>query len=360
LQDASDPMKVVVPPAVEYLGNKRQLLPFLMASFRQLLPEPTDVIDLFSGTATVAAGLKSDGHRVIANDHLAWCAITAEAVLLNDAPPRFPGLAPRGARDPYRWALEELNSLPPEPGFVHRHYSPASAEIDRVERRYFTEHNAARIDAIRACIEDWRDRLSRAEYSLLVSDLLRAVAAASNVAATYGCYLKGWKRRALEPLSLTPTRFVRGGRQNHEVHSVDAAELIQRLGASVVYADPPYTKRQYAAYYHILETIALADRPSITGSTGLRPWKTQASDWCYKRRAPSALVQLLEHLSCDHFFLSYSEDGQISHDAITEILESFGPCQVVEHDRSRYRSSSLQHKGALVRERLYYVKLGRR
>ena len=32
-----------------------------------------------------------------------------------------------------------------------------------------------------------------------------------------------------------------------------------------VYADPPYTKRQYAAYYHILETIAAGDRPLISG-----------------------------------------------------------------------------------------------
>ena len=31
---------------------------------------------------------------------------------------------------------------------------------------------------------------------------------------------------------------------------------VQYEDGDVAYFDPPYTKRQYAAYYHILETIA--------------------------------------------------------------------------------------------------------
>ena len=30
-----------------------------------------------------------------------------------------------------------------------------------------------------------------------------------------------------------------------------------------VYLDPPYTKRQYASYYHIPETIAYHDEPKV-------------------------------------------------------------------------------------------------
>ena len=40
-----------------------------------------------------------------------------------------------------------------------------------------------------------------------------------------------------------------------------------------VYLDPPYTKRQYAAYYHVLETLAYGDEPEVSGVTGLRPWE---------------------------------------------------------------------------------------
>ena len=41
--------------------------------------------------------------------------------------------------------------------------------------------------------------------------------------------------------------------------------------ADTVYLDPPYTKRQYAAYYHILETISLGDEPIVEGICGIRP-----------------------------------------------------------------------------------------
>ena len=41
--------------------------------------------------------------------------------------------------------------------------------------------------------------------------------------------------------------------------------------ADTVYLDPPYTKRQYAAYYHILEAISLGDEPIVEGICGIRP-----------------------------------------------------------------------------------------
>ena len=81
-------------------------------------------------------------------------------------------------------------------------------------------------------------------------------------------------------------------------------ELLPLTRSDFVYADPPYTKRQYAAYYHLLETIAMGDQPKITGSTGLRAWEDKASDYCYRRRAPDALSELVSNLKCDHFFLS--------------------------------------------------------
>ena len=348
-----------LPASVEYLGNKRQLVPFLMNAFQAVAPDADHAVDLFTGTGTVAAAMKSGGLRITANDHLAWCSTTAEAVLLNDSPPPFAGLANVGRRIPYQWVLEKLNALPPKPGFVYRHYSPASAGYGDVERRYFTTTNAARIDAIREQIEEWSGYLTRGEHSLLVSDLLRAAAAVSNVAGTYGCFLKGWKPRALEPILVKPTHFIDGRAAGHRVHRAEAADVIERVSAPMIYADPPYTKRQYAAYYHLLETIALADEPTVSGATGLRPWHSHASAWCYKRRAPQALVHLLDHADCKHFFLSYSEDGQIPHERIVEIMESYGPLEVMGRRRPRYRSSRLPHRGAVVQERLYYVRLDR-
>jgi adenine-specific DNA-methyltransferase len=254
--------------------------------------------------------------------------------------------------------LEHLNNIPLRSGgFIHEKYSPASFETDRVERRYFTEVNAARIDTIRDEIELLRTRLTLAEHALLISDLLRAASSVANIAGTYGSYLKDWKSKALATIQLRPAQFTDGQREGHQVWSLDAVEAGARARADIVYADPPYTKRQYAAYYHVLETIALNDRPVLTGSTGLREWQTHSSDFCYKQKAPRALQQLVESLSCRHFFLSYNDDGQIPHDVILQILGGYGGVIFREKVIRRYKSSRQSHKGPGVVERLYHLSI---
>lgn len=350
-------------PSIELLGNKRSLVSFIFPRIAAQVPAGATVLDPFTGTGTVAAALKAGGYRVVANDHLTWCATFAASILYNNEEPLFSGLrlANRSAKGftplrRYLDVLAELNRLPPQQGFIYRNYSPASRATTGVERRYFTEWNAGRIDAIRTRIEQWRPQLTEGERALLLTDLLRAATAVSNVAGTYGCYLKAWKRRALEPFMLTPARFVPGSFTSHTVACEDAATLLERHHASVVYADPPYTKRQHAAYYHILETIVLNDRPTLSGTTGLRPWHRQASEFCYKAKAPGALRGLLERTSAEHFFLSYNEDGQIPHETIMAILSEFGRVRVSETLQPRYRSSRLRHKGASVTERLYHLR----
>ena len=354
---SSEESKFVAPviSSVEYLGNKRKLLPFLIPAVRARSGIHTQVLDLFTGTGSVAAGFKSVGFSVLANDHLAWCALSAEAILNNSMPPPFRGLSAGAQRTPYTWVIEQLNRVSGRDGFIYQNYSPASHDSAGVERRYFTEGNARRIDGVRHQIEDWRPQLTSAEYALLVSDLLRAAAAVSNVAGTYGCYLKEWKARALQPLVLDESVLIPGPDQGHEVSREDAEQLLRARSAPVIYADPPYTKRQYAAYYHVLETIALADEPAVEGSTGLRDWRTHASDFCYKRRAPAAIRRLLETADCAHFFLSYSSDGQVPHEDVVAILNDHGRVEILEVSHPRYRSNRRIQKAAHVTERLYHV-----
>jgi adenine-specific DNA-methyltransferase len=333
---------------VEFLGSKRALTGFLLEAIDVVRGREPHVADLFCGTASVSVALEARGWQVTANDSLQLCSTFAEAALLYEEPAGFSSLD-RGYTD----ILDELNRLEGRSGFIHKHYSPAG------RRMYLTEENAMRVDAIRAQIREWDPYLTHGERARLLVDLVRAVSAVSNTAGTFGCYFKHWKTRALAPLSLTPARAVQreGRRLDHAVHCRDAEELAPDLSASVVYADPPYTKRQYAAYYHLLETIVIGDEPTLTGSTGLRPWREKASAWCYRRRAPGALRNLVESLRCDHFFLSYNEDGQISDEEIRQILAARGRLNVREIRYPRYRSSALPHKGHWVRERLYHLAL---
>lgn len=323
---------------------------------------PESFADLFCGTAAVSAFMRARGFRVTANDSLLLCKVFAEASLLADVPPRFDGLAAAGvtsrhAEGRYGELIQILNELPPKEGFIHKTYSPASVATGGDARMYFTEANSAALDAARHQIKAWRPHLTTAEHALLIVDLVKAANRVSNIAGTYGCYLKRWKARALEPLRLKASELSIDG-PTGQVFQGEANQIARGIEAQVVYADPPYTKRQYAAYYHILETLVAGDEPQVSGSTGLRPWEHASSDYCYRRKAPAALLDLVQGLpGSPDFFLSYNEDGQIQHTDILNILGNRGRVTVHEFDTRRYKSSVLPHKGGSVIERLYHVKL---
>lgn len=345
-------------PAVAYLGSKARQAGWIASYISSVLEPGARVADVFSGTAAVSVALKASNLSVVANDHLEWAYHAARAALLNDRPPTFVGLPlcvePYGA-DRYDAILSHLEDLAGADGFVPREYSPSGPAA----RRYLTAENARRIQAIRRRIGEWAACLAPQEFSLLLSDLLVAVSAVSNTAGTYGSYLKEWKAPALFPLTLYRSSLVPSGPgATHEVHSDDANELVRRLSVDAVYADPPYTKRQYAAYYHVLETIAAGDEPSVTGSTGLRPWEHLSSPYCLRRHAARALADLVSNSSGRHFFLSYNADGQIRHDEILEILSAQGLVALREFKTRRYRSSEIKGQEPHVVERFYHLDRG--
>jgi adenine-specific DNA-methyltransferase len=353
--------------SIEFIGHKGQLLNFLLSKIGEETGGKTGtLIDLFCGTAAVSAAFARSGHRIIANDNLQWCSTFAEAALLNNGGPRFRTLigalgrlndhTPR--RSFYSEIIALLNELHPIKGFFYRTYSPAAAEFCGTARMYFTAVNAGRIDAVRAKIFDWdaAQLLRRGERAALLRDLALAANKISNTAGTYGCYLKHWKAKALKPLVLEPHAPTISS-QVHAVHCDDALNVATRFSADTIYADPPYTKRQYAAYYHVLETIARGDTPLVTGTTGLRPWKQWQSDFCHKKRAPAALESLIRSVQCRDFFLSYNEDGQIPSPQVKEILSIRGSVKVFSFQHRRYRSSDLVHKGPEVTEHLYHVRI---
>lgn len=344
--------------AIEYLGNKRQLIDFVI---EPILGDKDikSVADVFCGTASVSAALGAHGVRVVANDHLVLCATLAEAALLPAARP-FSGLDDAVSRRPgetrYGAVVRTLNYLAPLEGFFYRTYSPASS-ASGVGRMYLTEPNAGKVDAIRAQIEEWSPALSRVERAIVLRDLVKAVSVVSNTAGTYGCYLKSWKARACESLTIVPGPIAEPGRLRHEVHCDDAAVVLEQANVDAVYLDPPYTKRQYAAYYHLLETLVTGAEPEVTGSTGLPKWEDKRSEFCYRRRAAKALRQLLAKVTARHVFLSYSEDGHIAHEEIIALMRQRGKVRWWEFLSQRYRSNALTHRGVNLRERLYHLEL---
>jgi adenine-specific DNA-methyltransferase len=174
----------------------------------------------------------------------------------------------------------------------------------------------------------------------------------ANTAGTYGYFLSELSEAAERPIKLQPTQFSSENEANSVRHG-RARDVLSSVSPDVAYLDPPYNKRQYAAYYHILETIAHEDEPELIGKSGLRPWQEKSSDFCYKARAPDALRRVLRSTNADYAFVSYSEDGHIRHEQMREILSEFGEAEHLELAHTRY--SSHESTDSSLTERLYRV-----
>ena len=348
---------------IEFLGNKRQLEGFIIGNIKKYTDDSCrSCLDAFSGSGSVSRALKKNGYSVTANDFLASASAITSAILLNQSEPSFEKVIEAENividSDPYQSILEYLNRIEGKQGFIYQNYSPASIQTSDVERMYFTEKNAKKIDAIRMKIQEWRSLLADNEEALLLTDLVHAVSAVSNIAGTYGCYMKYWKKKASTDIKLQKSEIVPGFyNRSYSVTNENVDDVIGAEFYDIVYADPPYTKRQYSAYYHILETIVLYDNPQIEGSTGLRNWQEKASDFCYKRKASQALERLVMKSRCKYFVMSYNDEGQIGHQTILEILKKYGEVIVKESTYKRYKSNNALNQRTDVTERLYILRM---
>lgn len=317
--------------SIRYIGSKARVA----AQIAELAgpPEAGRVfVDAMTGSGSVARAVAQRGWELRINDHL-LSSVTLAAARVTAA-----HQVPMPAWGGYHRAVAALNEAPPRHGVIHREYSPAAVAVVGHERRYFTEDNAARIDGIRTEIDRWvaGGLLTPAERRLLLADLLQAANAVANTAGTYGCYLRHWSPVATRRLLLRP-RPLLDAPVRVQLSTVDVLDVVPGAG-DVVYYDPPYTKRQYAAYYHILETITYGDDPCVGGVTGLRPWTHLASKFCYRRHALATIVRLIESCPARRILLSYSDDGHVPRRTLVDAVSGLGDLTVHELGQiGRYR-----------------------
>jgi adenine-specific DNA-methyltransferase len=332
-----------------YIGSKARLVDSIHEHIG--MPDGGTFVDAFCGTGAVAEAASKAGWPVLVNDHLASSSIMALARVLSKKQVSFDAVGG------YQNAVVELNKVEPRSGFIWSEYSPESINHCETERKYFTQDNARKIDGMRHQISAWSEAglINDSETYMLIADLLGAANRVANTAGTYGCFLSKWQRQSQASLKLSPRQIALNA-PKATISNCDVLEV--KCGPEdTVYLDPPYTKRQYAAYYHILETIALGDEPAVEGVCGIRPWRHIASDYCYKVRAADALKKLISSIPARRVFLSYSTEAHVPLDVLGEVLEGIG--DVVRYDLEnigRYRPNRTASKrGSEVGEVLFFI-----
>ena len=352
---------------MNYIGSKLSLLNFLETSITSVVGGKKGVFcDLFAGTGAVGKFFKEKGFSVIANDLQYYSYVLNKNYIENHQVLPFKNLFSEiselekiSEESRAQKVCKFLDSIPEKKGFLYKNYSPEGTKGQEFERMYFSQENAKKCDAIRQKIEEWKteEKISENEYFFLLTTLLENIDKVANTASVYGAFLKKLKKSAQKIFTMKPANFFLNDHE-HQVFNEDINELVQKIEGDILYLDPPYNQRQYAPNYHILETISKYDNPKIKGKTGLRDYSEQKSNFCQKGKVLPAFENLISNAKTKYIFLSYNNEGLMTHEEIKNIMSKYGKYGVFTQKYSRFKADKTDnrnHKANEVLEYLHYI-----
>ncbi len=341
---------------MRYIGSKTLLLEEIEKIIKKNALTAESLCDIFSGTSVVARYFKKD-YEIISNDLLHFSYVLQKATIENENYPGFEKIKEVIKTDPFDYFdnIDISHDMLLNKPFIYENYSPNESS----ERQYFSNENALRIDFIRQTIEDWHNKnlLEDNEYYYLLAGLVEAVPFVSNIAGTYGAFLKHWDKRAHKKLELVKLDTIEN-KKNNKSYNIDSNKLIEEIEGDILYIDPPYNSRQYAPNYHVLETISKYDNPEIYGKTGMRPYQDIKSDYCLKGKVLDTFSELIKNAKFEHIILSYSNEGIMTIEDIESVLKEHGIAETYEltkipYRRYKHRAGNVEHD---LHELLFYIK----
>lgn len=338
---------------MRYIGGKTLLCDDIYNIIKNNTTDVKSIIDIFAGSGAVSNYFKEQNFKIYTNDILYFSYAISRGTINLNKEPLFKNLK---ITDP----IDYLNNLffsetefSLEDCFIYKNYSPN----ENCKRMYFSNENAIKIDIIRITIEKWYNEqlINEDEYFYLLASLLLAVPFVSNITGTYGAYLKFWDKRALKNIVLEKPKII-PSKIKSKSYNLDFVDCLNEVSADLLYADPPYNSRQYLPNYHVLETIAKYDYPTIHGTTGIREYETQKSDFCQKSKVKHAFESLIKNAKVRYVLISYNNEGLLSTDELTDICKKYskdGTFQLIEKNYRRYKSKIASENDGL-KEQFYF------
>ncbi|MFT6113076.1 MAG: adenine-specific DNA-methyltransferase [Bacteroidia bacterium] len=317
------------------------MLPFLEKSIEEFVSGPIEdkvFCDLFAGTGAVGRYFKTKAKSIIANDLEYYSYVLNRNYIGNHK-----------RIDASKW-LKALAELQGEEGFIYANYCRGG----HGDRNYFKDDNGKRIDAMRGQIEAWKDEedIEDDVYFYLLATLLESADKVANTASVYGAYLKHIKKTASADLKIRPADF-EITKARHQVYQGDANELVKTIKGDILYLDPPYNARQYGSNYHMLNTISTYENFRPKGVTGLPAYNRSA--YCSKVSVRQSFEELVAHAQFKYVFLSYNNEGLMTHEEITSILEKYGKVELKVQAYQRFKADKTENRNHTATETMEYL-----
>lgn len=350
---------------IAYIGNKRRLLPFIENVFLDILEKDKNIktaLDLFAGSGSVSRLLKTLDLEVYSNDWEYYSYILNYAhIRINIEDTKNMFIHTGGLQNTIE-TINNIDRIKNKDRYISKFYSPKNDYNPDLknERLFYTQYNGTKIDIIRHNIEELykNNAINQKEYFYLIASLIYEAATHTNTSGVFKAFHSGFGgrnkdalNRILTPISLKELPLYDG--KNGYVSMLDANEFAIKnkdKKFDLIYLDPPYNQHQYGSNYHLLNTIALWDKPKInkniyingkkTDKGGIRKdWIKTKSDYCYKKTAKNSLINLLDNINANHIVMSYSTDGIIEFDDLISILESKGDLKIETSEYVKYRGA---------------------
>lgn len=325
---------------MNYIGSKLSLMDFLTENIERVCQTEGGIFaDLFAGTGIVGATFRQKGYEVLSNDIQYYSYVLNKHYIENTE-----------TVDPA--IIDHLNGLEGIESFIYQNYCGGSGS----GRNYFTDENGKKCDAIRTEIDRLYDKgqiTENQKFSLLAS-LINSIDKYANTASVYGAFLKHIKKTAAKSFTLEMLPLIDG--KKGCVYNENINTLISKISGDILYLDPPYNARQYCSNYHVLETIARYDHPTVYGKTGLRDTKSQKSQYCSAKTVAKAMDELLSQANFKYIFVSYNNEGLLSLDTMREIMQKYGTYELFSTDYHRFKADKedkRNHKASATVEYLH-------
>jgi adenine-specific DNA-methyltransferase len=332
-----------------YLGAKTKLLPLIEDVINDSIQEWNSFTDLFGGTGVVGNRFNKPGKELIIND-LLYSNIHSYHTFFS----------------PEAFDREKIEK-------IIRSYNECDVIADNYFSinygdKYFTLDNARKIGYVRENMEELKrkGKLNEREFSILFTSLMYALDKAANTVGHYEAYRKNLDM--FNPIRfLMPALASNETNQLNKIYQCDANELVREIETDILYIDTPYNSRQYVDSYHLLENLAMWDKPELEGvakkmSSEIRQYGK--SKYCLKS-APEAFDDLIQHAHAKLIVVSYSNmaekgDGRsnakISDVEMISSLEKRGKTISFEQDYKHFTTGLKEIEN--YQERLFVCHVG--
>lgn len=323
-----------------FLGNKYKLLGLIEDIVKEKCGHIESFCDIFAGTGVVGNNFNRWDIKIISNDLLYSNFIPLKTFMGTNLIDIVK----------LQEKIEYLNDLETnEDNYFSINFG----------NRYFTIENATKIGFIREKIEEISENAE--EKAALLTALIYATDKVANTVGHYDAYRK--KLDTYTALKLLVPDINQEYNYGNEIFKEDANSLIRKISCDVLYVDPPYNSRQYSDTYHLLENLAVWEKPKVYGKANKMKRTHLKSKYCLKS-ASEAFEDLIKNAKCKHILVSYNNTGEskdgrsnarIKDKEIMEILNTKGYVQMFEREYQAFTTGRSNANGHT--ERVFYCKV---